>query len=151
MVGFVAYHTDVIASGGMVDCAHRDSIMEASTSVVYRGYTNAGAGLTQAITLLDTVSADCKSIVMLSDGEIIMGTEDATTVSASQFANAVADAKTQNIPIHVIGLGADMENVENTIFSASTETKGSSHHAPQATEIQQAINSLLTEQLQIKQ
>ena len=151
MVGFVAYHTDVIASVGMVDCAHRDSIMEAATSVVYRGYTNAGAGLTQAITLLDTVSADCKSIVMLSDGEIIMGTEDATTVSASQFANAVADAKAQNIPIHVIGLGADMENVENTIFSASTETKGSSHHAPQATEIQQAINSLLTEQLQIKQ
>lgn len=150
-VGFVAYNTDVIASVGMTDCDNRDTIMSAADAVTYRGYSNAGAVLTQALTLLDSITADSKSIIMLSDGEIIMGTEDATVASADQFDNAVETAKVQNIPIHVIGLGADMENVENTIFSASIETGGSSYHAPQAAEIQQAINSILTEQLRVKQ
>ena len=49
-----------------------------------------------------------------------------------------------------IGLGADMENKANTIFSASAETGGANYHAPRAEDIQQAVDSILLEQLNIK-
>lgn len=149
-VGVVAYNTDVIAAVGMSDSENRDSIMAAANSVRYIGYTNAGAGLTKAMELLDTIDAAEKTVVMLSDGEIIMQDDTATALSSSQFQAAVTQAKEKQVVIHVIGLGADMENKENTIFSASAETGGSNYHAPKAEDIQQAVDSILLDQLHIK-
>ena len=149
-VGVVAYNTDVIAAVGMSDSENRDSIMAAANSVRYIGYTNAGAGLTKAMELLDTIDATEKTVVMLSDGEIIMQDDTATALSSSQFQAAVTQAKEKQVVIHVIGLGADMENKENTIFSASAETGGSNYHAPKAEDIQQAVDSILLDQLHIK-
>lgn len=149
-VGVVAYNTDVIAAAGMADSGSRDSIMAAADSVRYIGYTNAGAGLTKAMELLDGIDAAEKTVVMLSDGEIIMQDDTATALSSSQFQAAVTQAKENHVVIHVIGLGADMENKENTIFSASAETGGSNYHAPKAEDIQQAVDSILLDQLHIK-
>ena len=149
-VGVVAYNTDVIAAVGMSDSENRDSIMAAANSVRYIGYTNAGAGLTKAMELLDTIDAAEKTVVMLSDGEIIMQDDTATALSSSQFQAAVTQAKEKQVVIHVIGLGADMENKENTIFSVSAETGGSNYHAPKAEDIQQAVDSILLDQLHIK-
>ena len=149
-VGVVAYNTDVIAAVGMSDSENRDSIMAAANFVRYIGYTNAGAGLTKAMELLDTIDAAEKTVVMLSDGEIIMQDDTATALSSSQFQAAVTQAKEKQVVIHVIGLGADMENKENTIFSASAETGGSNYHAPKAEDIQQAVDSILLDQLHIK-
>lgn len=149
-VGVVAYNTDVIAAVGMSDSENRDSIMTEANSVRYIGYTNAGAGLTKAMELLDTIDAAEKTVVMLSDGEIIMQDDTATALSSSQFQAAVTQAKEKQVVIHVIGLGADMENKENTIFSASAETGGSNYHAPKAEDIQQAVDSILLDQLHIK-
>ena len=149
-VGVVAYNTDVIAAVGMSDSENRDSIMAAANSVRYIGYTNAGAGLTKAMELLDTIDAAEKTVVMLSDGEIIMQDDTATALSSSQFQAAVTQAKEKQVVIHVIGLGAHMENKENTIFSASAETGGSNYHAPKAEDIQQAVDSILLDQLHIK-
>ena len=149
-VGVVAYNTDVIAAVGMSDSENRDSIMAAANFVRYIGYTNAGAGLTKAMELLNTIDAAEKTVVMLSDGEIIMQDDTATALSSSQFQAAVTQAKEKQVVIHVIGLGADMENKENTIFSASAETGGSNYHAPKAEDIQQAVDSILLDQLHIK-
>lgn len=150
VVGVVAYNTDVVAAQGMADSGSRDSIMKAADSVRYTGYTNAGTGLTKALELLDTVEASEKTVVMLSDGEIVMQDDAATAVSSGQFENAVTEAKNSGVVIHVIGLGADMENKANTIFSASAETGGANYHAPRAEDIQQAVDSILLEQLNIK-
>ena len=149
-VGVVAYNTDVVAASGMADSDGRDSIMEAANAVQYTGYTNAGAGLARAMELLDTVEAPQKTVVMLSDGEIVMQNDAATAASSSQFQSAVASAKESGTVIHVIGLGADMENSANTIFSASVETGGSNYHAPRAEDIQQAVDAILLEQLNVK-
>ena len=135
VVGVVAYNTDVVAAQGMADSGSRDSIMKAADSVRYTGYTNAGTGLTKALELLDTVEASEKTVVMLSDGEIVMQDDAATAVSSGQFENAVTEAKNSGVVIHVIGLGADMENKANTIFSASAETGGANYHAPRAEDI----------------
>lgn len=149
-VGFVAYNTSVVSNIGMQDSRTREPVMEAVDAVVYTGYTNAGAGLTTGMELLGSVDASEKTIVILSDGEIIMSSDDATAESSSQFQAAVEDAQAKGVRIHVIGLGADMADDGNTIFSAAVQTKGINYHAPQATDIQSAIDSILLEQLGVK-
>lgn len=149
-VGVVAYNTDVVAASGMVGSEDRDSIMKAANDVRYTGYTNAGAGLAKAMELLGTMEASQKTVVMLSDGEIVMQNDAATAASSSQFQNEVAAARESGTVIHVIGLGSDMENTANTIFSASTETGGSNYHAPRAEDIQQAVDAILLDQLNVK-
>lgn len=149
-VGFAAYNNSVVSSIGMQDSSAREPVMEAVDAVAYTGYTNAGAGLTTGMELLDSVDASEKTIVILSDGEIIMNSDDATAESSSQFQAAVEDAQTKGVRIHVIGLGADMAGDDNTIFSSAAQTKGINYHAPQATDIQSVIDSILLEQLGVK-
>lgn len=149
-VGFAAYNTSVVSSIGMQDSNAREPVMEAVESVSYTGYTNAGAGLATGMELLDTVDAAEKTIVILSDGEIIMSSDDATAESSNQFQAAVEAARTEGVRVHVIGLGEDMADNDNTIFSAAVQTKGVNYHAPQSTDIQSVIDSILLEQLGVK-
>ena len=52
--------------------------------------------------------------------------------------------------IHVIGLGEEMEDIENTIFSASESTDGERYYVPYAVEIQKVIDTILDKKLKIK-
>lgn len=149
-VGFAAYNTSVVSSVGMQDSNAREPVMEAVEAVSYTGYTNAGAGLATGMELLDTVDAAEKTIVILSDGEIIMSSDDATAESSNQFQAAVEAAHAEGVRVHVIGLGEDMADDDNTIFSAAVQTKGVNYHAPQSTDIQSVIDSILLEQLGVK-
>ena len=149
-VGFAAYNTSVVSSIGMQDSNAREPVMETVETVSYTGYTNAGAGLATGMELLDMVDAAEKTIVILSDGEIIMSSDDATAESSNQFQAAVATARTEGVRVHVIGLGEDMADDDNTIFSAAVQTKGVNYHAPQSTDIQSVIDSILLEQLGVK-
>ena len=149
-VGFAAYNTSVVSSIGMQDSNAREPVMEAVDAVSYTGYTNAGAGLTTGMELLDTVDAAEKTVVILSDGEIIMNSNDATAESSNQFQTAVEAARAEGVRIHVIGLGEDMADDDNTIFSAATQTNGVNYHAPQSTDIQNVIDSILLDQLGVK-
>lgn len=150
-VGFVAYNTEVCATQTLVGNEQRDQIMDAAMDVRYTDYSNAGAGLEQAVALLETSQATEKSIVMLSDGEFLMENEDLTEQSHTAYQAAMDRAVQQEITIHVIGLGEDMENTENSIFQAASYTNGGVYYTPQALEIQGAIQSILTEQFGIKQ
>lgn len=149
-VGFAAYNTDVVSAVGMTDSSGRDLVVEAANSVRYTGYTNAGAGLERAMELLSTSQAAEKTVVMFSDGEIIMGSDEATAESSSQFQSAVSQAEEQGIRIHVIGLGPNTENNANTIFHASVQTGGVNYHAPRAEGIQRALDDILLDQLGVK-
>ena len=149
-VGFAAYNTSVVSSIGMQESSAREPVMEAVDAVTYTGYTNAGAGLATGMELLEAVDAAEKTMVILSDGEIVMNGDAATAESSRQFQSAVEDAQTKGVRIHVIGLGADMADDDNTIFSAAAQTKGINYHAPQATDIQNVIDSILLEQLGVK-
>lgn len=149
-VGFAAYNTEVSASIGMRDSGAREAVMDVVDAVAYTGYTNAGAGLTAAMALLDGVDAAEKTIVILSDGEIIMDSSAATAESTRQFQAAVDAARTAGVRIHVIGLGAGMAEDGGAIFSASAQTGGAGYHAPQAADIQSVIDSILLEELGVK-
>lgn len=149
-VGFAAYNTEVTAETALVDSGHRGTVMAAAETVRYIGYTNAGAGLSLALEQLKATQAVDKSVVILSDGEIVMQNDQKTAESSNLFQTAVAAAQKNGVKIHVIGLGEDMEDRENTIFSASSTTGGASLHAPKAADIQTAVDTLLLEQFQVR-
>lgn len=148
-VGFVAYNNDVVQETALVGNGSREAVLSAANGVKYTGNTNAGAGLSRAVTLL-TGGATEKTIVVLSDGEIFMNSDAETAASSVAFQASVTSAKEQNIKIHVIGLGAEMTDSANTIFSASAATGGINYHAPKATDLQKAIDTILLDHLQIK-
>lgn len=150
-VGVVSYNADVTISQQPVVNSQRMQIMELAHRIQYDGYSNAGKGLMRAVELLEKEDTEEKTIVLLSDGEILMRDEAATSESVVMYQEAVQRASKAGITIHVIGFGGQMGNLENPIFSAAKETKGGSYLAPQPGDIQNAIDSILIDKLDIKQ
>lgn len=150
-VGLVAYSSEVIVQQTLVESSHRSEIMSVADKLEYKGYSNAGAGLMCAVEMLGKDIAGEKCIVMLSDGEILMEENAKTESAVASYQAAIEQAKASGITIHVIGLGDEMEDMENSIFCAASETNGKSCHTAQALEIQNAIDSILSEELEIKQ
>ena len=150
-IGFVAYNSKVIAKKSCVTDGKRKSIMEKAQKVEYAGYSNAGTGLMEAVKLLNDDTDRDKSIVMLTDGEILMENDSATQKSEKLYQKGIKLAADKNIQVHVIGLGDDMKNRNNVMFSAAQGTKGNIYYAPQARKIQDAIDAILSDVLAVKQ
>lgn len=150
-VGFLAYNSEVCASRPLSDNAHRSEIMETAEKVQYTGYSNAGAGMEQAVEMLSMDSAIEKDIILLSDGECLMGDEAATSQAYMSYQQATVKAAENGIRIHVIGLGGEMDDTENSIFQAAAITGGGTYYSPQALEIQASIDSILQNQFHVKQ
>lgn len=150
-VGFVAYNSEITANLDFVLSDQRNQIMEEAETIEYIGYSDAGTGLEYAVGMLADQQADEKHVVMLSDGEILMKDDASTESSKQQYQQAVQQAADVGIRIHVIGLGDEMEDMNNFIFSAAEATNGKSFYTPQAMGIQEATDSVLTEELGIKQ
>jgi len=148
--GMVAYNTDVVLNQQLVASAGRENLMAQANAMKYAAYTNAGAGLKQAVEMLFATDAAEKHIVLLSDGEIQMADGEATKQSVVAYQEAINQAVQCGVSIHVIGLGNEMEDTENPIFVAAAKTGGGTYYTPQAAGIQQAIDGILDEQLQIR-
>lgn len=144
-VGLAIYGTEAALLQGEVENSRRSEVMDLAEDIVYQGYSNAGAGLTCAVDVLAKAHAGEKYIVMLSDGEILLKEDTETQESQQMYQSALERAKEQGIIIHVIGLGQDMEDLDNTIFKAAAATGGKSWHTSQATGIQGAIDAVLAE------
>lgn len=150
-VGFVAYNSELVAHWNLVGNSQRSQIMYEAEDAAYAGFSNAGIGLECAVGMLTDAKADEMHIVMLSDGEILMEDEEATSKSRQLYQNAIQQAAEEKIKVHVIGLEDEMEDMDNFIFSAAEATEGKTYYTPQALEIQGAIDSILTDELNIKQ
>ncbi|MDE6906021.1 MAG: VWA domain-containing protein [Lachnospiraceae bacterium] len=150
-VGFAAYSSEICALQGFLGNSQRSRIMEAAQAVAYNGYSNAGAGLDEAVLMLKNSNAEEKEIVLLSDGEILMEDEETTSLSEEIYQRAVLEAAENKIRIHVIGLGEEMEDTGNSIFQAAKKTGGGVYYSPQALDIQKSIDSITEGQLHIKQ
>lgn len=150
-VGFVAYITEVCAGQHLLDNDQRGKIMELANGIQYSGYSNAGAGPKQAVAFLEESPAVEKTIVMLSDGEFLMASEELTRQSQESYQRAIETAKEDGIRIQVIGLGEEMEDTDNSIFQAAAHTGGGTWYTPQALEIQTAIDTILNDRLQVRQ
>lgn len=150
-VGFVAYNAGIAASADFVSADGRKQVMDKAETVEYTGYSDAGAGLSSAIEMFAEHKAQGGHVVLLSDGEIFLQSSEETEASVQQYEGAMQQAQELGARIHVIGLGDDMEDMDNFIFSAAEHTGGDSFHTQQAVEIQKAIDTILTEDLGIKQ
>lgn len=151
-IGFVAYNSEIAAEQALVKSKQRKKIMNKAESVSYAGYSNAGIGLENAVSLLskeDKVKEKC--IVLLSDGEVLMADKKATKKAKLEYKEAIEEAKQNNIKIHVIGLEDEMKDKRNFIFQAADSTGGKTYYTKRALNIQKAIDSILNNELRIKQ
>lgn len=149
-VGFVAYGAEIAAEQELAGNGGRDDVAAAVRSVEYKGYSNAGGGLQRAVELLLEDAGQDRHIVMFSDGEILMDSEEKTESSEALFRSAVEQAEEAGITIHVIGLGGDMEDTDNSVFAAADRTGGQSCHAARAEDIQKAVDLILGGGLAVK-
>lgn len=148
--GIVTYGTEAALLSEVADNGHRDDLIELAKSVKYKGYSNAGAGLSCAVDALAQAPVGEKYIILFSDGEILMKGDAATGESQQQYQAAADRARELGITIHIIGLGEDMENPDNDIFKAAAITGGKSWHIAQVKELQRAIDAVL-EEIGVKQ
>ena len=119
-IGFVSYQNEVcntipVGSGYSM-------IEDALTGVEYKQYGNAGAGLMEAVGLFRERETR-KRILLISDGEIMMSSEEETKESVEQFLQAAELAEQENIVIDILNIGPCMEG-ENTVYAAAQSTGG---------------------------
>lgn len=148
--GLAVYGTEAAVLRKEAESSNRSDIVELAGKAEYQGYSNAGAGLLCAVEMSAEASAEEKYIVMLSDGEILMKEDSQTQESERLYQDAIEYAKEQGIVIHVIGLGEDMEDMNNPIYAAASATGGKSCHSSQAEGIQSVIDGIL-EEMGVKQ
>lgn len=144
-VGAVTYGTNAALLAERADSSRRDDLVKSIENVEYRGYSNAGDGLDHAIAALAGTTAKEKYIVLFSDGEILLKDEADTERSREQYQDAVELAREQGIVIYVIGLGEDMEDLDNDIFKAAAATGGKSWHIAETERLQGAIDAVREE------
>lgn len=150
-VGAVAYNTDIIMETKPAEDRERESLIAQTKEILYADYSNAGAGLSRAVEMLGASDAKAKTIVLVSDGEILLEDEAATEEAERIYAEAVRQAKENGITIHVVGLGPEMVDGKNAIFTAAEQTDGGTYYTPQAVGIQSAVDDILTNRMGIRQ
>lgn len=145
-VGVVAYRDEVCVSQPLG--SSHEMIESALTEVEYSNYGNAGAGLSEAVGMFDRNAAD-KRLILISDGEMMMKTEEGTQESAELFAQAVEEAKNKDITIDVIALGQRIEE-GYTVYSAAGATGGNLYELADGEELGNFAGTLLFEQWKLK-
>lgn len=145
-VGIVAYNNEICLrlplNSGYYEAENKFENIE------YRNYGNAGAGLAEAVGLFKHEQAE-KRIIMISDGEIMMRTEEETKESAELFAQAVAKAKDEGILIDILAFGEHIEE-GNTIYSAAESTSGKLYELTDSGELSNFTEHLLFSEWNLK-
>ena len=119
-IGMIAFDNEVCAS---IPVGSSSALIEKTLQgLEYAHYGNAGAGLAEALQLFKDGGAQ-KKIILISDGEIMMDSDEGTEESASLFAQAVELAKEQGIVIDVLALGPSLEE-GFTVYRAAEATGG---------------------------
>lgn len=119
-MGFVAYNNEVCAS--LPVGSSYAEVEKALGGLQYRQYGNAGAGLEAAAELLQGSQAE-KSLILISDGEIMMDTDEGTEESVRAFDWAVAAAQEKDIRIDVLAVGEKLQEGYN-VYGAADGTGG---------------------------
>ncbi|HML32145.1 vWA domain-containing protein [Sporomusa sphaeroides] len=138
-VGLVTYGSDVQTA--MPLDAKREQVGAALRQVNYIGYTNAGAGLERALTLFKDSTAD-KTVVLLSDGEIMLDNPAATRASEEQFNRAMQAAVQRGIRVYTVAIG-DSGNVPQANIYDSANRQGMLFNVSDAAQLGDVAKKLL--------
>ena len=126
-LGCVVFSDHILAKENLLDAdsiSAKDKITNKMQSVEASGFTNIGEALSEAVTMLkEKGDGDLPSvIVFLSDGNTAMATDDELEESLESKANAIQEARDNDVKIHSVCLNvdesADIKEMEQ--ISAST-------------------------------
>lgn len=143
--GFVAYNTGIQTVIPL--SAGEDPIGEQLSSVVYKGYTNAGEGLNQAVGLFSTEENVERSIVMVTDGEIDMPDRQSKESSRSLYSETIKKAKEAGIKIYIVAVGSELNDPQMHIFDGAEMTDGAIYWQGQSGNLVQIMNRILYDRL----
>ena len=121
-------------------------IEEKLAAVHYNGYTNAGAGLKQAVDLFSDDHNMKQFIIMLSDGEIDMPDEQSKEQSRELFVEAAKRAKEKNIKIYIVAVGTEL-NPSMHIFDGAELTDGAIYWQGNSGSLSNIMDRIVSERL----
>ena len=87
-----------------------------------RGYTNTGEALEKALTMFDPDAAGQKRVVIISDGEISMRTQEETQTASEHYDSAVKQTMAEGIAIDILLF--ETEDIEEQITEGADLTEG---------------------------
>lgn len=119
-VGMVVYQEEAVMH--LPVGSSYDEMHAALSEVSYMRYGNAGIGMAEALKLFQNGQAQ-KKVIMISDGEIMMKTEEQTEESSNLFTKSVTEAKAGGVTVDVLALGEKIEEGE-TVYPAAAATGG---------------------------
>ncbi|GLC80097.1 vWA domain-containing protein [Lacrimispora brassicae] len=121
-------------------------IEEKLAAVSYSGYTNAGAGLKQAVDLFSDDNNMEQYIIMLSDGEIDMPDGQSKENSREQYVEAAKRAKARNIKIYIVAVGTEF-NPSMHIFDGAELTDGAIYWQGHSGSLSNIMDRIVSERL----
>lgn len=101
--GLVTYNEEVVERIGLNRAG--GNLADNLNGITYESYTNAGAGLEQALSLFTANPDSVKKIIMISDGEIDMPTAEAKTAAVAAFERVLVKLTEQGITVDIVALG----------------------------------------------
>lgn len=146
MVGGVVFHTNVAAEYPLTRTrgqAEKDAVIQTLESVPAGGWTNIGAGLDKAVSMIkeDGDPALPSVILLLSDGSSAMGTEKETLATLDVKADALQAARESGISIYSVCLNADHNADIPEMEQISNATGGVFMEVSQAEDLQAVFNT----------
>ena len=86
--------------------------------IVYSGFTNTGAAVKQAVAAFHTGEDTACSIVIVTDGEIMLPTSEETLTSVKAFQEAMADCRKKDIKVYMLALGGKQATPQANIYAS---------------------------------
>ena len=121
----------------------KDAVISVLKSVTPSGYTNTGLALSSAVeSLLQDGEPDLPSVIIfLSDGNTEMPTEKEYTVSLEQKANAIYEARKNNIQVYTVCLNANGKADTSEMAQISSATGGVFEEVSSPNDLQDVFNT----------
>lgn len=145
-IGAVAYNTGIqTVIPFETETEQWDAELEA---IRYNGYTNAGEGLNQALSLF-TKDNKIKEryIIMMSDGEIDMPNAAQREDSRSLYTEAAKRAKEMGIKICIIAVGSELNDPKMHIFDGAELTGGAIYWEGQSGSLTEIIVRIMEDRI----
>lgn len=143
--GLVGYNREICISLPLG--SDIEEIEKALEPLRYKDYGNAGAGVAEAVSFFQDSQAE-KKIIILSDGENMMDSQENTEKSVMLLQESLKEAKEKNIVIDIINLGERIDEGEN-IYQAANDTGGTIYDLESGESLRDFIEEYLFHRMDI--
>ena len=147
LLGSVVFHTGIAGEKEIVmirEQAEKDAAVELLESIPANGgWTNIGAGLSQAVSMIESGgdSSLPSVILFLSDGNTDMSTDEETQASLELKAEALQAAREKGIAVYSVCLNADQTADISEMQQISDATGGIFQEVTAAEDLQDTFNT----------